>query len=712
MAGGRDSTKKANAVDRAHQRTCFQAAAPCSDQIDIRTDVAVAYGIDASLTTRIAEWKRRGYVPHVMTGAAWGGYEDYIEGRFDGKTHHDEGQVNSKGEMIKHDPTVPYMVPTPSYQQYLIHLARTAIDAGAEALHFEEPEFWSAAGYSAGFARVWETEYGEPWRRPDSSPDAYWKAAKLKYLLYKRTLENVFAAAKAHARSRGREVGCFVPTHSLVNYAQWGIVSPESSLMEMPNCDGYIAQVWTGTARTPNFYRGVGKERTFETAYLEYASMHSMVAPTGRKVFFLADPVEDNPRHTWDDYKANYERTVAASLLFPDVHDYEVMPWPDRVLTGRYPAGTYSDDPKSQITIPPAYGAELMTVVNALNEMEQDRVRWECGTRGIAVLASDTMMFQRNGPWSSDEALGGFFGMAMPLLKRGVPVRCVVLERVREPKALEGVDVLLMSYEHMKPMLPEYHDALARWVRAGGMLAYLGDDKDAFHAVREWWNDGKGGGGGPRADLFRRIGLDPGAPPGTHRAGEGWVSYGTDRPDLLARSKDGATTVTHLVDALLRLRGGELGATNRLVVLRGPYAVGGVLDEAERGDPFVLKGAYLDLFSTGMPVRTDPVIQPGTVFLMRDLSAPSAAPDMPEILGGSARVERISRPRPGELRILAHGPASVADGMLKLRMGAKPKSAEVDGHPGEAKWEWLADHRVLSVSFRNRPAGTEVLVKE
>jgi hypothetical protein len=47
------------------------------------------------------------------------------------------------------------------------------------------------------------------------------------------------------------------------------IVSPESSLAQRDGCDGYIAQVWTGTARTPNVYRGIRKERTFETAYLE-----------------------------------------------------------------------------------------------------------------------------------------------------------------------------------------------------------------------------------------------------------------------------------------------------------------------------------------------------------------------------------------------------------------------------------------------------------
>jgi hypothetical protein len=34
-----------------------------------------------------------------------------------------------------------------------------------------------------------------------------------------------------------------VATHSLINYAQWQIVSPESSLLNV-GADEYIAQVW------------------------------------------------------------------------------------------------------------------------------------------------------------------------------------------------------------------------------------------------------------------------------------------------------------------------------------------------------------------------------------------------------------------------------------------------------------------------------------
>ena len=58
----------------------------------------------------------------------------------------------------------------------------------------------------------------------------------------------------------------------MINYAHWTIVSPESSLIDV-GADGYIAVVWTGTARTPNLYEGRRKERTFETAFLEYGAM-------------------------------------------------------------------------------------------------------------------------------------------------------------------------------------------------------------------------------------------------------------------------------------------------------------------------------------------------------------------------------------------------------------------------------------------------------
>src|SRR6478609_5043617 len=139
-----------------------------------------------------------------------------------------------------------------------------------------------------------------------------------------------------YGKTNHRTVRCYVPTHSVINYAHWRIVSPESSLIDV-GTDGYIAQVWTGTARTPNIYEGRRRERTFETAFLEYGAMQNLVRASGRKVWYLNDPIEDNPNHNWEDYRTNWESTLTASLLQPEVWHYEIMPWPDRVFNSRHP---------------------------------------------------------------------------------------------------------------------------------------------------------------------------------------------------------------------------------------------------------------------------------------------------------------------------------------------------------------------------------------
>ena len=137
-------------TDRAFERTGFQSAAPYGPYYDIRADFVMAYGSGPALVERLKRWKEAGYVIHVMTGIAWGGYQDYLGGKVDGRKHWDEGQVDARGRPIDHGPTVPYLVPTVSFSRYLTDRLKFAIDAGALALHLEEPEFWARAGWSTG----------------------------------------------------------------------------------------------------------------------------------------------------------------------------------------------------------------------------------------------------------------------------------------------------------------------------------------------------------------------------------------------------------------------------------------------------------------------------------------------------------------------------------------------------------------------------------
>jgi hypothetical protein len=596
---------------QALERTCFQTSQPYSDRINLKADVAIVYGIGKDMPARIKTWRDRGYRIHVMTGVAWGEYQDYLYGRFDGINHEDEVQTQSNGEKIGHGGDVYYMSPGKDYGKYLCTGVQRALDAGAEAIHLEEPEFWVRGGYGPGFKREWQDYYHEPWQAPDSSPDARWRAAKLMYYLYRRALQQVFDFVQAYNAAHSRHVRCYVPTHSLLNYASWGIVSPESSLAKLNGCDGYIAQVWTGTARTPNTYRGVVKERTFETAFLEYGAMQNLVRATGRRVWYLADPVEDDANHDWGDYRRNWESTLTASLLQPDVVQYEVMPWPERIFNGRYPSEA---DHKVRVPISGDYASELQVVINALKDMKQGPVEWQAGPRGIGVGISDSLMFQRGGPSASDPRLDQIYGLAMPFLKRGVPVQPVQLENVTLPHYLDGLRVLLLSYEGQKPLSPDVNLAIAAWVHRGGKLVFLLGDDDPFNRVREWWNTGDFHYERPDQHLYHVLGTDD---PRQNLIGKGQLLHLSMSPSSIAHdtfSQDG------MVEEVVRFaKNVNWTAYGSMILRRGPYVVAAGMDETDFPHT-TLKGSFIDLFDPALRLRRTVEVGPGARCFLVDLN--------------------------------------------------------------------------------------------
>src|SRR5262245_7410847 len=83
--------------NQALERTCFQTGQAWSQAGNLRSDVAIVYGIDPGLPQRIETWRDHGYRIHVMTGVSWGRYQDYLYCRFDGINHEDEAQTNREG---------------------------------------------------------------------------------------------------------------------------------------------------------------------------------------------------------------------------------------------------------------------------------------------------------------------------------------------------------------------------------------------------------------------------------------------------------------------------------------------------------------------------------------------------------------------------------------------------------------------------------------
>jgi hypothetical protein len=673
------------------ERTCFQTGKEWSPRANLRSDVAIVYGIDTNLPARIESWRTNHYRIHVMTGVAWGQYQDYLYGRFDGINHEDEAQTERNGNKISHGGDVYYMCPGTNYGKFLCVGVQRALDAGAEAIHLEEPEFWDRAGYSEGFKREWKSYYHEDWQPPHSSVDARWRTGKLKYFLYRRALQQVFDYVQAYNQRTGRHVRCYVPTHSLLNYSQWCIVSPESSLAQLNGCDGYIAQVWTGTSREPNRYRGEVRSRTFETAFLEYGAMQNLVRATGRSVWYLNDPIEDNPNHDWTDYRNNWESTLTASLLQPEVSQYEVAPWPERIFNGRYPRSAAREDRKP---IPPGYATELQTVFNTLNDMKQSHVEWDCGTKEIGVLASDSMMFQRGEPTPSDPHLGNFYGLAMPLLMRGLPVAPVQLENVTVPHCLDGFRILFLSYDGQKPLSPAVHEPLADWVKRGGVLVVCDKDADPYLKARDWWNSDGNKYATPREHLFAKLGLDDSITPAQfHSVGKGGLIWLRERPAQFSFSPEGAERVVNaakLAAHNLRLPWRE---SNYLLLRRGPYVIASGLDEAA-GQPHELTGHFVSLFDAELRVLEKISIAPGTRCFLLDLDA--ARTGQTRVLASAGRT-MVAQASATQMDFVVEG-VSGTPAVVLLESAQAPRTVVLDGQP-LANFEFSAKEKLLWIHF-------------
>ena len=133
-----------DAQTKDNVKTTFQTSREWKPSIDNRADAVMVYGVGGnpsdksrklSFEERVKSWKERGYIIHFMTGIAWGEYQDYFTGQWDGKWHLDEGQVTQTGDTIWHGHMVPYIVPSENFLSYLKerHVKRV-IDAGVVIL--------------------------------------------------------------------------------------------------------------------------------------------------------------------------------------------------------------------------------------------------------------------------------------------------------------------------------------------------------------------------------------------------------------------------------------------------------------------------------------------------------------------------------------------------------------------------------------------------
>jgi hypothetical protein len=308
--------------------------------------------------------------------------------------------------------------------------------------------------------------------------------------------------------------------------------------------------------------------------------------------------------------------------------------------------------------------------MNALNDMNQSEVSWDCGTRGIGMLVSDSLMFQREQPTPSDPNMAHIYGQALPLVKRGIPVEPVQLENVGLPGFLDGFKLLTLSYVGQKPMSAEVHPPLADWVRNGGVLVVADDDSDPYNGVKEWWGDTI-----PRERLFKELGVaEDGFDAGrTAKVGKGAVVWLKTSPVEFALSEQEDERWVSVLRRASDLAGLEWRETAHLVLRRGPYVVAAGLEESPVSGRKVLEGRFVNLFDPTLAVRRSFPLEPGRKGFLLDLEEATGSADEPRVLASACKALPVVG-QPGAWTV-----EGVGDTPAVLLLAGTAKEVTLDG---------------------------------
>ena len=211
----------------------------------------------------------------------------------------------------------------------------------------------------------------------------------------------------------------------------------------------------------------------------------------GQQLFTLSDPKADNPDLTWDTYESLWKLSVVTQLLMPELHRFQSYIWPHRA---------FSSD------VPGDYKTKQLNVFHAMADVGGNPVELYAGTPGLSIAMSDTLTYQYGAQYMPvANTQDGIHSLSLPIIERGIPLGVTALDRVQSAADLEGVKVLILSYDIMKPVSEEINRAVADWVKAGGTLLYVGGHDAAESIPGEWWTEQ---GQTPLQNLLAHLGIE------------------------------------------------------------------------------------------------------------------------------------------------------------------------------------------------------------
>ncbi len=681
-------------------KTVFQTNLPFDPRLAIAVDAVIVHrhGDDlATLRKAIGSWKQRGWPVGRMFFADSDAANAYWSGKWDGTPRLDEVERNATGEVMRCAGIRPYMLPTEGWIRYCEEQVRLSVEAGADAILPEEPLAHVFTGYEKAFHELWARRYGRPWEPESASAEARFLTAQLKSELYLELERRLAEVTAEHGRRLNRRIPFIMPVHGLYSNIASHLVAPLGTSIETPMIDGYIGQVWTGPVNWALANYDSPEKSFFDSAHVLYDYFAQLVAGGNRRMWLLVDPVEDDPRHTWEEFEIWYRRCVTAMLLCPGTVMYEVMPWPDRIFLPGFETG-------GKTPAPERFRILTLSATQVLQDVPEGS-RW-CATpspgptEGVGVAVADSAMYERRQP----PKLQDLYGQFVPLVHGGVPVAACLMERCGDARYLARFRVIVLSHESFKPTDAKMHAALAAWVKRGGSLILLGAADDLGGAPM-WWRTA--GFDSPMHHLLAELGVGS-REDGDWTVGKGWVARRSISPRRFGDPAVAREQYLPLVEAGLRKAGlpGGLAAPGYFCMRRGPF----VIAQATRS-PLTVPGRLIDVWDPELPVLDGVRLEAGHGGVYRDVTAvldAAGGDPLPRVLHCTHRLMSEERTG-GVLRFEIRGPAETP-AVVRVRLGGRPVR-QVAGRTKDGR-EVAVDSRsdgpTVRLRFPNHPEGVRV----
>lgn len=575
-------------------KTFFQTNREYDPRLDIPADAVVVHPHNVLPHDPVVmhdSWKGKAAAIGRMFFADSDDLNEYWSGKWDGKTHPEDIETKADGDRMLCSGIRPYMVPTDGWIAYLRdRKAAPSLENGIDAILPEEPLGHTFTGYESSLKELYKQFYREPWENPENSHSARYRIAQLKAHLYQKLESELCEFTKVKARQAGRPVDFVVPIHSLFSNIAARLTAPLGLSLKNRNYDGYIGQIWTGPVNwCLNGYESQDKS-FFASALTLYDYFVQLVTGTDKKLWLLVDPVEDDPHHTWADFRSWYEQCATAMLMMREVNAYEIMPWPERIfLPVSFTPGI---DDKADNPTPPDYFTLVLSITQALQEMPMGGNWADADTDGgLGIAIADSAMWQSE----NGAALQGLYALRMPLLHHGIFARNFVMERLDDEDYTDRFKVIVLSYENWKPYEASMHEHLARWVENGGVLVIVGAGRDALDEDPSfWWN--RQGFSSALDALLQRLAHKPGEEMWSY--GDGSVLYDPSSPARFSQRKIAQKQYLPLIEIAYKKAGIPLVRCDKgFVMNRGDYTIAYALQ-----DGFSLQDKCVDIFSPDLAV--------------------------------------------------------------------------------------------------------------